>query len=116
MEWVDVAMILFSCVAMNHLGLIHAIEGVLSFKIPIVNCPRCISFWCTLAFLVLSHHRLIVSVATSFLCAATAPWIDLMMGYIDIKFNSLYDKIFPTDEDAHHEKGGTETGPAGSVS
>lgn len=98
MELLDVAMILFSCVAANHLGLIHAIEDVFKINLPIVNCPRCFSFWCSLAYLLLSHHGIIVSIATSFLCSALAPWLNLLMGFIDTKFNYYYDKIYPTEE------------------
>ena len=109
MAWGDVAMILFSCVAMNHLGLIAAIEGVIGIKLPIINCSRCASYWCTLAYLLFTHHAVIPSVATSFLCAASAPWVELLMGFFDTKFNWLYDKIYPTAEDEDSEGDGTET-------
>jgi hypothetical protein len=99
MHWIDVAMILFSCVAANHLGLVHAVEDVAERKLPIVNCPRCFSFWCVLLYMVFTGHMMITSIATSFLCAALAPWIELLLGLSDIKFNELYDKIYTTTED-----------------
>lgn len=99
MVWSDVAMILFSCVAANHLGLVHAFEAVAKRKLPIVNCPRCLSFWCVLAYMVFTLNGIIVSFATSFLCAALAPWVELLMGFTDKKFNELYDKIYTTTED-----------------
>ena len=103
MAWFDVAMILFACVAANHLGLISAIEGVVKFKLPIINCSKCSGFWFTLAYLLITRHAVIPSVATSFLCAALAPWLNLLMGFIDTKFNWLYDKIYSTAEDEPSE-------------
>ena len=99
MCWIDVAMILFSCVAAKHLGLVSAIEAVTDRELPIVNCPRCLSFWCVLSYMVLTGHAVIASVATSFLCSALAPWVKLLMGFTDRKYNRLYDKIFAATED-----------------
>ena len=96
---IDVAMILFSCVAANHLGLVHAIEKAIDRELPIINCPRCFSFWCVLFYMVLTGHAVIASVATSFLCSALAPWVKLLMGFTDRKYNRLYDKIFAATED-----------------
>ena len=99
MVWSDVAMILFSCVAANHLGLVSAIEKVTDKELHIVNCPRCFSFWCVLLYMMITAHMIILSFATSFLCAALAPWVELLMGFTDNKFNELYDKIYPATED-----------------
>ena len=96
MIWIDVAMILFSCVAANHLGLIQAVEKVLDRELPIVNCSRCFSFWCVLFYMAVATNEIIVPVATSFLCAALAPWLELLMGLTDKFFNYAYDKIYTT--------------------
>lgn len=47
----DIASIVFACVAMNHLGLISAIETVLRCSLVIVNCVKCLTFWCVLAYM-----------------------------------------------------------------
>lgn len=99
MNWFDVAMILFSCVAANHLGLVNAIEKVINKRLPIFNCPRCLSFWSVLAYMIFAPNGVIVSVATSFLCASLAHWVSLIMGFTDKLFNELYDKIYSTTED-----------------
>lgn len=99
MCWNDVVMILFICVAANHLGLIHAIEDITDREWPIINCSRCFSFWCVLFYMLLTSHLIIVSFATSFLTAALAPWIELLMGFTDNLYNKLYDTIYPTTED-----------------
>ena len=116
MDWFDVAMILFICVAMNHLGLINAIEQVIKKELPIINCCKCASFWFTLIYLLLTCNNIIVSIATSFLCSALAPWVNLVMGYFDTKFNSFYDKIFSIAENEHSEAGSYEDDPTISVS
>lgn len=100
MYWNDVAMILFSCVAANHLGLVHAIERVMERELPIVNCPRCFSFWCILFYMVITNSPLILTLATSFLCAALASWLELLMGLTDKLFNYAYDKIYTTERDS----------------
>ena len=98
MIWIDVAMILFSCVAANHLELIQAVEKVLDRELPIVNCSRCFSFWCVLSYMIVATNEIIVPVATSFFCAALAPWLELLMGFTDILYNKLYDTIFSATE------------------
>ena len=107
MYWIDVAMILFSCVAANHLGLVHAIEDITDRELPIINCSRCFSFWCVLFYMILTKHMIILSFATSFLTAALAPWIELLMGFTDILFNKLYDTIYTTTE--NDENGNAES-------
>ena len=109
MHWIDVAMILFSCVAANHLGLVHAVENVTDKELPVINCPRCFSFWCVLLYMTLTCHSIIVSVATSFLCAALAPWVKLLMGFSDKKYNELYDKVFTATEDENNKESELET-------
>ena len=104
MVWSDVAMILFSCVAANHLGLIQAVEKVLDRELPIVNCSRCFSFWCVLSYMIVATNEIIVPIATSFFCAALAPWLELLMGFTDILYNKLYDTIFAATEIDRNDK------------
>ena len=94
--WNDVAMILFSCVSANHLGLIHAIENVIRRNIPVINCSRCCSFWFVLTYMIYVTQDIILSFATSFICAIIAPWTELLMGLLDVIFNKTYDKIYST--------------------
>ena len=110
MPWSDVAMILFSCVAANHLGLISAIEKHTGYEILIINCSRCFSFWCTLMFMVFVTKDFILSFATSFLVATLAPWVELLMGFTDNLYNKLYDKIYSTTENEQYGETGSEKG------
>ena len=92
----DITMLTFSCVAANHLGLVAAIERVLKRSIPIVNCPKCFTFWAILFTTCLSGWNMMEALAVSFLSAYASLWLQLIFTFIDKIFNKLYDKIHPT--------------------
>ena len=50
MDWRDIACIVFVCTAVNHLGLIETIEGIIKREIPVVNCPRCLTCWSVFSY------------------------------------------------------------------
>ena len=96
----DVAAVTLAAVLANHMGLIEAIEGVIKHKLPIINCSRCITFWATLAVLIASEwtsaiRHLPAIVATSFLAAYTATWLELLFGIIDKQYERIYKKTYP---------------------
>ena len=93
----DVAMLTFSSVTANHLGLIAAAERILKRSLPILNCPKCCTFWLVLFSTVLTGWNMVSALATSFLCAYLSLWLNLIFAFIDKQFNLLYDKIFSTD-------------------
>ena len=95
MNWIDIASIVFVCVTMNHLGLIGKIEEI-NGKLPILNCPKCSSFWGVMLYMLVTTRHIIVSLAISFLCSYLAIWLELFEGYVDTLYNKLYDKIYPT--------------------
>ena len=117
MEWIDVAGIVFTCVTMNHLGLIGKIEEFTG-ELPILNCPKCCTFWCTLCFGlwgIKSFYGVISVLAISFLASYSAIWLELLEGYIDTLYMKLYGKIYETSDNtpaADADNGN----PAGSVS
>lgn len=96
----DIAMLTFSCVSANHLGLIGAIEGVIHRSLPILNCPRCLTFWSVLLYTMVTDRNIVRALAISFLCAYMAIWIELLMCFIDTKFNKLYEKIYSESDDS----------------
>lgn len=102
MDWRDVAAIVFTCTAVNHLGLIAAIERILKRKIPVVDCPKCLTCWSVTAYLLLTGHGPIRSLATALLCSYAALWTELFMYAIDTLYNSIYDTL----EDHNPEDGG----------
>ena len=94
MNWSDIASIVFVCVTVNHLGLISAVEKVLNIeKLPIIGCARCLSFWCVLAYLLVTTQDVIASLAVSFLASYSAVWLELIEGLVDVKYMKLYGKI-----------------------
>ena len=110
MMWIDIASIVFVCVTANHLGLVKAIEESTERDLAVVNCPKCSSFWSTLAYTIFVTHEPISSLAISFLASYIAIWLELLEGYIDILYLRLYDKIYPTSDNtvaASPDKGNT---------
>ena len=94
----DVAAVTLAAVLANHMGLIEAIEGVIKHKLPIINCSRCLTFWSVLICLVCcrttaTHWTIIV--ATSFLAAYAAMWLELLFGIIDKQYERIYKKTYP---------------------
>ena len=99
MEWMDIACIVFTCVTMNHLGLIGKIEDITEREIPVLDCPKCASFWLTLIYLVLTGEGVVTVFAVSFLASYSALWLELMEAYIDTLYVRLYEKIIETSND-----------------
>ena len=96
----DVAAVTLAAVLANHMGLIEAIEGVIKHKLPIINCSRCLTFWSVMAVLIASERtsvirHLPVIVATSFLAAYAAMWLELLFGIIDKQYERIYEKTYP---------------------
>jgi hypothetical protein len=98
MDWLNDLMITFSVVAANHLGLVSAIERTVKHRLPIVNCPKCMTFWTVLVYGVwnvgISDFSLAIAVA--FLAAWAAIWLELFMGFIDQLYLKAYEQIYPT--------------------
>lgn len=104
MDLKDIALLVFSCVAVNHLGLIAAAEERLHRRLPVLNCSKCLSFWTVLSTTVISGWHMPEAMAISFACAYIAMWIELAMGFVDLMYYSAYEKIYTaadtTDETA----------------
>ena len=101
MEWTDIACIIFSAVTMNHLGLIGEIERMIGNRIPIIDCPKCATFWMTLCYGMGKREfsgipEIPLVLAISFLASYMAIWLELLEGYTDTLYAKLYDKIYPT--------------------
>lgn len=99
MEWTDIACIVFTCVTMNHLGLIKAIEGMTGFELPVIGCVKCSTFWCVLLYMAVFTHNVITMLAVSFLASYLALWVELFECFIDRLYMTLYGKITAEDND-----------------
>ena len=111
--WIDIASIVFVCVTANHLGLIGKIEEIMG-KLPIINCPKCFTFWSVLIYGVWEQKGITGNfpfmLAISFLSAYVALWLELAEGYIDTLYMKCYEKIYDTAADtpaADTDKGNT---------
>ena len=113
MDWRDIACIVFVCTAVNHLGLIKTIEGIIRREIPIINCPRCLTFWSVLAYglvccctsatpILAALPRLL---AISFLCSYIALWLNLIMYAIDTLYNRIYGILEKYNPQENREEG-----------
>ena len=100
MYWTDIAGIVFTCTTMNHLGLIGKLEEIMG-GLPILNCPKCCSFWATLFYGlcgITSLCGIIPVLAVSFLASYLALWLELLEGYIDTIYIKMYEKIYSTSD------------------
>lgn len=86
----EALLVIFGCVAANHLGFISAVESVLDRELPVFNCPKCLTFWAVL-FTLFPSHGLIFTVAAAFASAYAALWLELALGMIDKLYVSAYE-------------------------
>ena len=91
-----------------HMGLIDAVlkfYGIEDKDIPIIRCPKCLTFWAVLLFLVLTRHNVILSLATSFLASYVGIWLDLLLGKMDVWYERFYRQISEGEDptEVHHE-------------
>lgn len=101
MNLAEIAMLTFSCVAVNHLGLISAVEDVLKRRIPIVNCCKCFTFWSILFTTTFTGWDIVSALAVSFLFSWLSLWIELGMGFTDILYTRIYEKIYTTTDEGN---------------
>ena len=111
MSLIDIASIVFVCVTMNHLGLIAKVEeiaasygelrGVTGKLFLVLNCPKCCTMWCVLAYGLWSvgFSDMPSVLAVSFLASYVAIWLELLEGFIDTLYMKLYGKIYETSDD-----------------
>lgn len=99
MPWSDIALLVFSCTMMNHLGLISAVEKTVGIPLPVLNCPRCLSFWAVGIYCALTRVAVVPTMAVSFLSAFSAVWFELFLGFVDTLYYKVYEKIYGNSPD-----------------
>ena len=113
MDWRDIAAIVFVCTAVNHLGLISAIERVIKHSLPVINCPKCLTYWSVLLYSIttvpcdFSQGLTILPLllAMSLLCSYLAIWLELIMYAIDTLYNKIYGIIENNNEEEIRDEG-----------
>ena len=89
----EAALILISCVLFIQMGLSGAIQDFLRIKLRIISCPKCLTFWVTLASLVFQGYGLTESVAASFISAYIALWLSLLYDCMAMLYNKCYGRL-----------------------
>ncbi len=89
-----VSMLILACVLANHMGLISAVEKRIKHELPILNCVKCSTFWVVLIYLIHNNTAMIMAIATAFLSSYLAIWLELLFGFIDVCYGSIYNKIY----------------------
>ena len=110
----EAALLTVSCVLFVQMGLSRAIQERMGFRSEILSCPKCASFWSVLAYMIITRHGILASVAASFLSSYSALWLSLIYDALAKLYNTCYDAISETDDaakDAEAEADGSEAGP-----
>lgn len=95
--FLDIVSIVVACTMVNHLGLVQAIEDVIRHNIPIVDCPKCFTFWSTLVFCMVSGVGLPPCLAISVIASMTSIWLDLMLTVSDYYYIKVYETFAHSD-------------------
>lgn len=96
----EAALILLCCVLFVQAGLSEAIQGVLHIRLRIASCPRCLTFWSCLAWLLLNGYAPLASVAASLVTSYLAMWLCLVYDALALLYNTIYEKITTTHDTA----------------
>lgn len=83
----DALMVMVFAVLANHLGLMDAVVKVF---VQIARCPKCSSFWFSMALLLLMGKDIITALA----CSIVVSYLSIWIGLILFELNKIYDKIW----------------------
>jgi len=95
--WEGAIMIAASCVLYISMGLHDAIVRVTGINLRITGCPKCLGFWCVLAYCLISGNGIVRSVFVAFSLAYAALWATLLLDALSTLYNRLYEKLTTTD-------------------
>lgn len=95
-------MIMVSATLANHMGLVEAIENVIGFKLPILNCAKCCTNWLVFFYTLMCGIGLIQCVAISLCSAYCAMWFELLLGMFSTQYNKIYENLL-TEETTQSE-------------
>lgn len=74
----------------THLGLPKAVAGVVS---RICKCHKCLSFWMTLAVLMLIGCDIVAAMVLSIINAYLSNWFGLLLVLLNNKYNELWQRV-----------------------
>lgn len=101
----ETVMIALSCVLFVTMGLADAIQEYVPFRLRILTCPKCLTFWSSLLYNLIAGQGVIRSIAVSFIIAYIALWAALIMDAITVLYNYIYEKITRNEESISETEG-----------
>ena len=113
----EAALIMVSCVLFVQMGLSSAVQETLHIRLRFLSCPKCLTWWICMAYLVTHDYGIILSVAASFILAYCALWLALAHDALATLYNKAYEQLSQTDgtpetpEACHAEGSGTDEVP-----
>ena len=115
--WKDALLISLSCVLFIQMGLSDVIQHALRFRLRIISCPKCLTFWSIIAYLSITGHGSVVEiVAVSFLFAYLALWLALVYDALAALYNNLYEQITQTSDTSEEAPSGSGAPASNEVS
>ena len=94
--WKDVVLITLSCTLFVQMGLSDAVQNVLRVHFRPLSCPKCLTFWLCLLYMLLSGVRVLDAVAASFLFSYVSLWLALALDALASAYNRLYEQFSET--------------------
>ena len=88
--------VMVSVSLIHHLGLAHAISGVVD---KVLSCSQCLTFWSVLAALVYLSTDMITAVFFAITMAYLSNWFGLFLLYLQRKFNMFYGREKDKEEE-----------------
>ena len=88
--------VMVSVCLIHHLGVAHAISGVVD---KVLSCSQCLTFWIVLAALVYLSTDLITAVFFAIVMAYLSNWFGLLLLYLQRKFNIFYGREREKDKE-----------------
>lgn len=102
-------MIALSCVLFVSMGLAQAIQEYVPFRLRILTCPKCLTFWSVLAYNLITGQGVIRSIAVSFITAYIALWAALALDLLNLLYNWIYEKITTNQSSAEAQGSDPDT-------
>lgn len=104
--WNDALLITVAAVLAVQMGLVDAAGRVLRYRFRILSCPKCATFWCSLAWHLLSGRGPVESVGVSFLSSYLALWLVLLYDRMAVLYNKAYGKVIENEGGIAGEESG----------
>ena len=100
----EVAPILISCVLFVQMGLSDAVQEKLHLKVKFASCPKCLTFWSSLAWLLLHGRGPVHSIAASLVASYCALWLVMLYDALALLYNYIYEQITKNNDTSQDSK------------